>query len=105
MDHLGVLRLYGFQVFTFESCSNSGFAPRVLPIHRLLMQISDVLSYPLSMLPQPQWLPYSWFFTTLLFAANSLIWGTLFGLLIYFSTGLAAAAPANRQPSPRSAKS
>ena len=92
-------------MFTFESHPDSGFQPRIQPIHGLFMQISNLLIYPLSMLPQPQWLPYSWFFTTLLFAANSLIWGTLFGLLIYFSTGLAAAAPANRQPSPRSAKS
>ena len=77
---LGILRWYGFQVF--ESHSNSSMEPRVLPIHMLFVHLDRLLNYPLTWLPQPAWLQYSWFFTALLFAVNSILWGAAIGLLI-----------------------
>jgi hypothetical protein len=80
---LGVLQSFGFHAFSFVSYSDSSIQPRVLPIHMLFVHVNRLLSYPLSLLPQPAWLPYSWFFTGLLFAANSLVWGAIVALLLH----------------------
>ena len=84
---LGILRISGFQLFSFGSLLGFAPPPRHSPVQEFLFVFAGLLTYPLVLLPDLPWIPDHWLSVFAGFIVNSAIWGVCFTYLFYAVKG------------------